>query len=138
MSAMKGFPIPPKWTPLNIVLMVIGFMVYWPLGLAMIAWIVWGEKIVNRVQDAEVHWRAQRSGNKAFDDYRREELERLEEKRRELDREAEDFQSFLRELRSAKDKQEFDRFMAARRSAASRAGSPAGDENLSGGAAHSA
>ena len=65
---MKGFPIPPKWTPLNIVLMVIGFMVYWPLGLAMIAWIVWGEKIVNRVQDAEVHWRAQRSGNKAFDD----------------------------------------------------------------------
>lgn len=126
---MKGFPIRPAWTPLNILLMVVGFMVFWPLGLAMIVWIVWGDRIVGRVQDAEVHWRARQSGNVAFDEYRRAELDRLEEKRRELDREAEEFQAFLRELRSAKDKDEFDRFMKKRRSASSSSAS-AGDPKV--------
>ena len=119
---MKKFPIRPAWTPLNIVLMVLGFMIFWPLGLAMLAWIIWGDRVVDRVQDAEVHWHSRKSGNTAFDDYRRAELERLEEKRRELDREADDFQAFMRELRSAKDKEEFDRFMANRRAGKSAAG----------------
>ncbi|MEZ5878919.1 MAG: DUF2852 domain-containing protein [Tepidamorphaceae bacterium] len=103
--------------------MVLGFMVFWPLGLAMLAWIIWGNKMVDRVQDAEVHWHSRKSGNTAFDEYRRSELERLEEERRGLDREAEEFQHFLRELRSAKDKEEFDRFMASRRAGKPAAGS---------------
>ena len=48
------------------------------------------------------------SGNKAFDDYRTETLRRLEEEQRE-------FQDFLERLRQAKDKAEFDQFMAERR-----------------------
>ena len=48
------------------------------------------------------------SGNKAFDDYREETLKRLEEEERE-------FRSFLQRLRQAKDKSEFDQFMADRR-----------------------
>ncbi len=38
-----------RWTALNIVLMVIGFAVFWPLGLAMLAWIIWGEEIAAKV-----------------------------------------------------------------------------------------
>lgn len=47
------------------------------------------------------------TGNRAFDDYREETLRRLEE-------EANEFQSFLQRLRHAKDKAEFDQFMAER------------------------
>ena len=48
------------------------------------------------------------SGNHAFDEYRAETLRRLEEEQKE-------FTSFLDRLRFAKDKAEFDQFMAERR-----------------------
>ena len=48
------------------------------------------------------------SGNRAFDDYRSETLKRLEDEQRE-------FKDFLERLRFAKDRAEFDQFMAARR-----------------------
>ncbi len=114
---MKRFPIRPAWTPLNIVLMVLGFIIFWPLGIAMLVWIIWGDRMVAKVQDAEVHWHTRKTGNEAFDDYRREQLDRLEDERRQLDQEAEDFQEFLHGLRRARDKEEFDSFMSARRQA---------------------
>ena len=48
------------------------------------------------------------SGNAAFDEYRSETLKRLEEEEKE-------FREFLDRLRKAKDKAEFDQFMADRR-----------------------
>ena len=47
------------------------------------------------------------SGNRAFDEYRAETLRRLEEEQRE-------FMAFLDRLRHARDKAEFDQFMAER------------------------
>ncbi|HEY9058631.1 MAG TPA: DUF2852 domain-containing protein, partial [Aurantimonas sp.] len=37
--------IRPAWTPATIALMVVGFMIYWPLGLAMLAYILWGDRL---------------------------------------------------------------------------------------------
>jgi hypothetical protein len=48
------------------------------------------------------------SGNRAFDEYRDETLRRLEDEQRE-------FKDFLERLRFAKDRAEFDQFMAERR-----------------------
>jgi hypothetical protein len=48
------------------------------------------------------------SGNRAFDEYRSETLRRLEDEQRE-------FKEFLERLRFAKDRSEFDQFMAERR-----------------------
>ena len=48
------------------------------------------------------------SGNRAFDEYRTDTLKRLEDEQRE-------FRDFLARLRQAKDKAEFDQFMAERR-----------------------
>lgn len=119
--------IRPAWTPATIALMVIGFMVFWPLGLAMLAYILWGDRLegfkrdVNRATDGV--WAGcrrhgfrshARTGNVAFDDWREKELERIEEERRKLDELREEFDSYLRELRRAKDQDEFDRFMAER------------------------
>jgi hypothetical protein len=52
--------------------------------------------------------RPQAGGNRAFDEYRVETLRRLEEEQRV-------FQEFLARLRMAKDKSEFEQFMADRR-----------------------
>ena len=57
------------------------------------------------------------TGNLAFDDYRRGEIERLERERRRLDEERREFASFVEELKRAKDREEFDAFMAKRRGA---------------------
>jgi hypothetical protein len=54
------------------------------------------------------------TGNRAFDQYREDTLRRLEE-------EVDEFQAFLQRLRHAKDKAEFDQFMAERRGGASTA-----------------
>ena len=48
------------------------------------------------------------SGNRAFDEYRAETLRRLEDEEKE-------FREFLNQLRFAKDKAEFDDFLANRR-----------------------
>ena len=52
-------------------------------------------------------WFRPSSGNHAFDEYRTETLRRLEEEQRE-------FREFLERLRFARDKNEFDQFMAER------------------------
>ncbi len=55
------------------------------------------------------------TGNAAFEEYRRNELKRLDEERRKLDEEARAFRDFVEELKRAKDREEFDAFMAKRR-----------------------
>jgi len=126
--------IRPAWTPATIALMVIGFMVFWPLGLAMLAYIIWGDRLdgfkrdVNQATDGFFasckgrgrHARGRhrgfgRTGNVAFDDWRDAEMARIEEERRKLDEMREEFDGYLRELRRAKDQEEFDRFMSERK-----------------------
>jgi len=123
--------IRPAWTPVTIAMMIFGFIVAWPLGLAMIAYILWGDRLdtfksdVNKATDgvADVFKKGtsfaktrgfDRTGNVAFDDWREAELDRLDEKRRELDSMRAEFDSYARELRRAKDQQEFDTFMSER------------------------
>ena len=130
----------PGWTPLTIALMVLGFVVFWPLGLAMLAYIIWGDRIPEFRRNAagmrdDFHrsfggcgWNARRyeqrsdSGNSAFDAYRAAELKRLEEERRRLDEERAEFEAFMQNLRRARDQEEFDRFKSERDRARSEAG----------------
>ncbi|MBB5700428.1 G3E family GTPase [Ochrobactrum daejeonense] len=126
--------IRPAWTPATIALMVLGFFLFWPLGLAMLAYILWGDRLegfkrgVNEKRDSvfgsfrnchkSESFGFNATGNAAFDDWRRAELERLAEERRKLDEARAEFEAYAAELRRARDKQEFDRFMAERRNAA--------------------
>jgi hypothetical protein len=133
-----------------IILTVLGFLWWWPIGLLLLALFLgrgkfgcgrhlsyagdspmfygdhgrdrWDRKMT-RLQDKmdKVRDRMDRfkgagdwfgpatSGNRAFDDYRAETLKRLEEEQRE-------FKDFLARLRFARDRAEFDQFMAERRS----------------------
>jgi hypothetical protein len=128
---VNSYALRPTWTPLTIVLMVVGFIVFWPLGLMMLAYILWGQ----RVPEIRRHFEGMRSewhnawggrgsrrasfsqsGNAAFDDYRDRELRRLDEERRKLDEERREFEAFVHNLRRARDQEEFDRFMRDRNS----------------------
>jgi len=117
-----------SWRPYEIAAVILGFFIFWPLGLAMLAYIIWGDRLdafkgdVNRATDgffsscrkASYRTGAPRTGNVAFDDWRTKELDRLNEERRKLDEMRDEFDEYARELRRAKDQEEFDRFMARR------------------------
>ncbi len=127
--------IKPQWSPLTIILMVLGFVVWVPLGFAVLAYVLWGElfggstekvsRFVDRSrsfasecgrkgQGFKSHGFGAGSGNAAFDEYRAEQLRRLEEERRRLDEEIHAFHEHMRNLRMARDREEFDRFMRDR------------------------
>ncbi len=114
----------PGWHPGLILLTVAGFILWWPLGLAILAYTLWSKNMgcsnyrgrfadkMERMQWKMEHmgrgYYAPSSGNRAFDEYRMETLRRLEEEQAE-------FKDFLDRLRHAKDKEEFDQFMAQHR-----------------------
>lgn len=66
------------------------------------------ERMRNRMDRGGFGFGPPSSGNRAFDEYRMETLRRLEEEQVE-------FKEFLERLRHAKDKEEFDAFMAQHR-----------------------
>lgn len=102
--------------------MVLGFVIFWPVGLALLFYMIWSNRMSNPMCSHKSrrrhHMMATRStGNSAFDAYRADTLRRLEE-------EQDKFEEFLERLREAKDKSEFDQFMEERARAA-RAGTSA-------------
>ena len=119
----------PAW----IALMIVSFVLFWPFGVLVLGYLIgsgrmgcwthhhgdrWQarmERMQQRMQERAARWGASGfapsgggSGNWAFDEYRAETLRRLEEEQRE-------FKAFLDRLRHAKDKAEFDQFMAEMR-----------------------
>ncbi len=100
--------------------MVLGFIVVWPVGLAILGYMIWSGRMgcKTRRQWRDFGRRMDRpTGNAAFDEYREETLRRLEE-------EQEAFSGFLEQLRRAKDRAEFERFMTDRRGARDAAAAP--------------
>lgn len=110
--------------PFLIVLTILGFIWWWPIGLVLLAVMAfrrhgfcgyrrWGEwqNSPSGGAGGRKNWFGgvpPSSGNRAFDEYRTETLRRLEEEQKE-------FAEFLERLRFAKDKAEFDQFMNERR-----------------------
>ncbi|GAB0117807.1 DUF2852 domain-containing protein [Acidisoma sp. 7E03] len=120
--------------PLLIAGTILGFVFWWPLGIVLLCLAIWNRRL-GRVLFSQGPagprafgcagwagpWSGGRgrmggfgggagrsSGNQAFDEYKAETLRRLEDEQAE-------FASFLDRLRFAKDKAEFDQFMAERR-----------------------
>ncbi|MBK5927490.1 DUF2852 domain-containing protein [Rhodobaculum claviforme] len=86
--------------------MVLGFIFFWPAGLAILFYMIWGKKMFGTKSIARTGLHGT-SGNSAFDAYKADTLKRLEDEQQAFD-------DFLRRLREAKDKTEFDAFMDER------------------------
>ncbi len=110
----------PAW----IVAMVLGFILFWPIGLAFLFYMIFGKRMFangcrsnrtrsgfNEAMNINRRHGFRTSGNTAFDAYKSETLKRLMD-------EQEQFEAFLDRLRAAKDKREFDTFMDERAEAA--------------------
>lgn len=100
----------PAW----IIAMVLGFIFFWPVGLALLFYMIWSKRMFagscrqNRRMSRHHKRNAMHSsGNTAFDAYKADTLRRLEEEQGK-------FSDFLQRLRDAKDKSEFDDFMDER------------------------
>ena len=95
--------------------MVLGFVFLWPVGLALLAYMIWSKRMFSgncaskRTRHSHVRSAMKSSGNSAFDAYKADTLSRLEEEQK-------NFEEFLKRLRDAKDKAEFDSFMDDRAS----------------------
>ncbi len=125
----------PAW----IALMVIGFIVFWPIGLAILAYIIWSGRMGCSARYGDVQqwrdrtaarwerkrerwerrmqrWGGQGSGLGGFaPSGNRAFDEYRSEALRKLEEEAEEFRAFLERLRMAKDRAEFDEFVKERR-----------------------
>jgi hypothetical protein len=88
--------------------MVLGFIFFWPVGLALLIYMIWSKRMFSGKSCSRRASRAmmttRNTGNSAFDAYKADTLRRLEE-------EQGNFEAFLERLREAKDKAEFDQFM---------------------------
>jgi len=127
-----------RWTPVELIAMVLGFMVFWPIGLAILGYKYWQRKTggpdlqtvatdaFGRARSAMSGFQASApqgwargfttsTGNAAFDAWKSAELSRLEEERRRLEDAHREFAEWLETVRKAKDREEFDRFMNERR-----------------------
>ncbi|WP_411837581.1 DUF2852 domain-containing protein [Paracoccus sp. ME4] len=94
----------PAW----IVATVLAFIAAWPVGLALLGYMIWSKRMFGTAKRTIAPlYSAPSTGNSAFDAYRAETLKRLEDEHR-------DFVEFLARLREAKDKAEFDQFMEKR------------------------
>jgi hypothetical protein len=104
--------------------MVIGFIFFWPIGLALLAYMIWSKRMFSGRNsmtscNARRAMRAGRStGNAAFDAYKADMLRRLGDEQTA-------FEEFLQRLREAKDKAEFDQFMDERQKRTPGDGAPA-------------
>ncbi|ATG36039.1 MULTISPECIES: DUF2852 domain-containing protein [Phaeobacter] len=94
--------------------MVLGFVFFWPVGLALLFYMIWSKRMFSKsCSTRRKSWARHGmsamtpSGNSAFDAYKADTLQRLEQ-------EQHDFEAFLQRLRAAKDKSEFDEFMHER------------------------
>jgi hypothetical protein len=127
----------PAWIALTIV----AFIVFWPVGLVLLGYLIWSGRMgcwrkcgPGRWYETRegrggrgrgARWKGESSGNAAFDEYREETLRRLEE-------EQDEFETFLERLRHAKDKAEFDQFMADRQRRAASPDDGDVDEDMTG------
>ncbi len=152
------------WRPFELAAMIGGFVLFWPVGLAILAakgwregW--WGPNARREGQDRsndergampwqrgswsrgwagrgfggfggpEHDWSRELNrdtGNLAFEDYKTQELQRLQAEFERLAADQRAFGEHIEALRRAKDKAEFDSFIASRRAAGPASG-PAPD-----------
>ena len=133
-----------RWSPVELVAMVLGFILFWPVGLAVLGYKFWQSKMggpdlqtvatgaYNNARSAArgfqqgsgATWASggawargftTSTGNAAFDEWKSAELARLEAERRRLEDAHKEFADWLETMRKAKDREEFERFMNERR-----------------------
>jgi hypothetical protein len=112
------------WSGANIVAMVLGFIIFPPLGFAVLLWTILGHPIHELPGWVRDKWdqffRKNNAGtykeseNIVFNEYQQTQYDRIREIKEEIKRRAEAFRSFRFDAKRRKDRKEFDEFMASK------------------------
>ena len=137
------------WRPIELVAMILGFIVFWPIGLTILGLKIWQKKTgyqgdmvgFAQTQFEEMRGRSRsnwESVQRIWRDAarigaapaapatapstngRRSKLDRIEEERRRLDAAQREFGEYLAHLHMARDREEFERFKQERSAAQAR------------------
>ncbi len=107
-----------RWNGINIAVMVVSFVLFWPFGLVVLYWILKGRDVRDLPATARSQWHTLRSGgfrrsdNVVFDEYQQTQYDRIKEIQHEIDCRAKRFVQFRKDVQRRKDQEEFNRFMA--------------------------
>lgn len=109
-----------NWSGFNIAAMVVGFMLFWPLGLIALVWITLGRSIqelpgavrdlANRIRSV-FQLGGDTTSNSVFNDYQETQYDRIREIKEEIKRRADRFNEFKSVAKRKADEEEFRRFM---------------------------
>ena len=129
-TSRKGCCTKGNWSGINIAAMVIGFVLFWPLGLLILYWNIKGRNVKDLPRAIQQKWSAMVSGswspssnndnsngeNTVFDEYQQTQYDRIVEIKEEIKNRARSFRDFRSNAKRREHEAEFEDFMSADRS----------------------
>jgi len=115
-----------NWSAMNIAAMVLGFVFFWPLGLAVLFWVISGRNVIDFPEAVQAKWLSMTSGsfghgrrhgnsdgeNTVFDEFQQTQYDRIREIKEEIKNRARSFRDFRSNARRRAEEKEFRDFMA--------------------------
>ena len=129
-NTRKGCCTKGNWSGINIAAMVIGFIVFWPIGLLILYWNIKGRNVKDLPAAIQQKWSAMVNGswspskgsdgmsseNTVFDEYQQTQYDRIVEIKEEIKNRARSFKDFRSDSKRRADDAEFKEFMSSDRS----------------------
>lgn len=111
-----------NWSGFNIAAMVVGFMVFWPIGLFLLYWIIQGRSVKELPQSIREQWSRMTGGrrdnstgasdNTVFNEFQQAQYDRIREIKDEIKQRSRRFAEFRAKAKRRADEEEFSQFMA--------------------------
>lgn len=126
----KGSCNKGNWSGMNVAVMVIGFVLFWPVGLLLLYWNISGRNVKDLPSAIQEKWSEISSGsffgttknkdskdeNEIFDEYQQTQYDRIKELKEEIKNRARSFRNFRANAKRRADESEFKDFMSSDRS----------------------
>ena len=110
-----------NWSGMNIAAMVLGFVIFWPVGLFVLYWILKGRSVREIPQGMKNKWsqmtgssgmgRTHGNDNTVFDEFQQTQYDRIREIKDEIKERSRRFAEFRERAKRRADEEEFNRFM---------------------------
>ena len=114
-----------NWSGFNIAAMILGFVLFWPIGLFILYWILTGRNVRDLPQAMRQQWSTMTgywhrgdspgngpSDNVVFNEYQQTQYDRIHEIKEEIKARSRRFYEFRADAKRRADEEEFNRFMA--------------------------
>ena len=119
-----------NWSGINIAVMVMGFVLFWPVGLLILYWNITGRNLKDLPGAVQKKWSAMFNGswssskgndnmkgeNSIFDEFQQTQYDRITEIKDEIKNRARSFKDFRSNAKRRADEAEFKEFMSSDRS----------------------